>query len=326
VPCRVCSIEGRRARFARLAAVCLFLSSQALAPRVCPTQASRLNARKMPNPVGAGPVHSLLHALPLPSLPHNIERWIPGSTPISTTKDVALAVSVYLAIIFGGQDFMANRPAYRECANSPNIVLSPFFSKAELDASTRWGACSAPLRRDSGALCKQNGMAGVHDGIGRPCTAVRASHAAVESKQPRLEETCALGDSPPSASRICPKPPYTPLSKLTIPESCPIVTGFKPLFMLHNFLLSAGSGLLLALMLEEVRTPRCLKCKGAAVLTTLCVRALFADRPHHLEARSLLRHLRRRRVDPAHGDLLHLQLLREHIVLLRPLSGVERLS
>ncbi|KWU45452.1 GNS1/SUR4 membrane protein [Rhodotorula sp. JG-1b] len=94
----------------------------------------------MPNPVGAGPVHSLLHALPLPSLPLNIERWIPGSTPISTTKDVALAVSVYLAIIFGGQDFMANRPAYR----------------------------------------------------------------------------------------------------------------FKPLFMLHNFLLSAGSGLLLALMLEEI--------------------------------------------------------------------------
>lgn len=27
----------------------------------------------------------------------------------------------------------------------------------------------------------------------------------------------------------------------------------KPLFMLHNFLLSAGSGLLLVLMIEEVR-------------------------------------------------------------------------
>lgn len=68
----------------------------------------------MPNPFGAGPVHTLLHALPVPSLPLNIERWIPGQTPISTTKDVALAVSVYLAIIFGGQDFMDGRPAYRE--------------------------------------------------------------------------------------------------------------------------------------------------------------------------------------------------------------------
>lgn len=28
--------------------------------------------------------------------------------------------------------------------------------------------------------------------------------------------------------------------------------GFKPLFMLHNFLLSAGSGIVLALMVEEV--------------------------------------------------------------------------
>ena len=114
----------------------------------------------MPNPVGAGPVHSLLHALPLPSLPLNIERWIPGSTPISTTKDVALAVSVYLAIIFGGQDFMANRPAYRECA-LPQSRLS-LFSKAEPDASrptsTRWGACSASLRRSASAPCTQSGV------------------------------------------------------------------------------------------------------------------------------------------------------------------------
>lgn len=64
-----------------------------------------------------------------------------------------------------------------------------------------------------------------------------------------------MGDSTPSASSICPKLPYTLFSKLTIPNrACQLnVTGFKPLFMLHNFLLSAGSGLLLALMLEEVR-------------------------------------------------------------------------
>jgi fatty acid elongase 3 len=33
----------------------------------------------------------------------------------------------------------------------------------------------------------------------------------------------------------------------------PSYAEFKALFMLHNFLLSAGSGLVLALMLEEVR-------------------------------------------------------------------------
>lgn len=36
---------------------------------------------------------------------------------------------------------------------------------------------------------------------------------------------------------------------------CPVPLEFKPLFMLHNALLSAGSGLLLALMLEEVGPP-----------------------------------------------------------------------
>ena len=34
--------------------------------------------------------------------------------------------------------------------------------------------------------------------------------------------------------------------------SCHNDAEFKPLFMVHNFLLSAGSGLVLALMLEEV--------------------------------------------------------------------------
>lgn len=42
------------------------------------------------------------------------------------------------------------------------------------------------------------------------------------------------------------------IEKLTW-EPFPRHAGFKPLFMLHNFLLSTGSALLLALMLEEVR-------------------------------------------------------------------------
>ncbi|BGO96725.1 Fatty acyl-CoA elongase/Polyunsaturated fatty acid specific elongation enzyme [Rhodotorula toruloides] len=87
-----------------------------------------------------GPVYSLLHALPIPSLPRTIEHWIPGQTPLSTTPEVVIAVAVYLAVIFGGQALMRGSKPYR----------------------------------------------------------------------------------------------------------------FKPLFMLHNFLLSTGSGLLLALMLEEI--------------------------------------------------------------------------
>ena len=145
----VCRAEFARSRLdalacskqlARLSLSSLSSCSALLSPR------KQSNPRKMPNPVGAGPVHSILHALPLPSLPLNIERWIPGSTPISTTKDVALAVSVYLAIIFGGQDFMANRPAYRECA-LPQSRLSLFFprpNRTRLGQRRRVGVRAAP--------------------------------------------------------------------------------------------------------------------------------------------------------------------------------------
>lgn len=152
-PVGVCRAEFARSRVDALASTrgcsCSWLVSLSSALRSCSALLSRSeqsNPRKMPNPVGAGPVHSLLHALPLPSLPLNIERWIPGSTPISTTKDVALAVAVYLAIIFGGQDFMANRPAYRECTNSLPSPF-PFFSmpnRTRLGQRRRVGVRAAP--------------------------------------------------------------------------------------------------------------------------------------------------------------------------------------
>lgn len=62
----------------------------------------------------AGPVYSFLHSLPIPSLPLNIERWIPGSTPLSTTPEVVYAVAFYLVVIFGGQALMRGSKPYRE--------------------------------------------------------------------------------------------------------------------------------------------------------------------------------------------------------------------
>ncbi|GAA5994837.1 elongation of very long chain fatty acids protein [Rhodotorula paludigena] len=60
-----------------------------------------------------GPVYSFLHALPIPSLPYNIEHWVPGSTPISTVAEVTLAMVVYLVVIFGGQALMRGSKPYR---------------------------------------------------------------------------------------------------------------------------------------------------------------------------------------------------------------------
>ena len=61
-----------------------------------------------------GPVYSILHSMPIPSLPYNIERWIPGSTPLSTTTEVVLAIGFYLVVIFGGQALMRGSKPYRE--------------------------------------------------------------------------------------------------------------------------------------------------------------------------------------------------------------------
>jgi len=65
-----------------------------------------------------GPVYSFLHSLPVPSLPFNIEHWVPGSTPLSTTPEVVYAISFYLVVIFGGQALMRGSKPYRESSRS----------------------------------------------------------------------------------------------------------------------------------------------------------------------------------------------------------------
>lgn len=64
-----------------------------------------------------GPVYRLLSSLPLPSLPYNIERWVPGSSPFSTHTQVTVAITVYLAVIFGGRELMRGSKPYRQSSS-----------------------------------------------------------------------------------------------------------------------------------------------------------------------------------------------------------------
>jgi hypothetical protein len=40
-------------------------------------------------------------------------RFTPGVTPFSTLKETVGIIVVYLVVIFGGREFMRNRPAYK---------------------------------------------------------------------------------------------------------------------------------------------------------------------------------------------------------------------
>merc|ERR1711939_31769 len=82
-------------------------------PPLAPTAQSHPLAIMVSTTSSAGPVYSFLHSLPIPSLPLNIERWIPGSTPLSTTPEVVYAVAFYLVVIFGGQALMRGSKPYR---------------------------------------------------------------------------------------------------------------------------------------------------------------------------------------------------------------------
>ena len=40
-------------------------------------------------------------------------KFVPGKTPMSTLKETAAVLVSYYIIIFGGREFMKNRPAYK---------------------------------------------------------------------------------------------------------------------------------------------------------------------------------------------------------------------
>lgn len=57
-----------------------------------------------------GPLYQLITktwaALPVSNPPRELVNWIPGQSPLSTTKEVVAAVATYLLIIFGGRELM----------------------------------------------------------------------------------------------------------------------------------------------------------------------------------------------------------------------------
>lgn len=55
-----------------------------------------------------GPVYTLLDSVVPASLKPSYEltHWIPGRTPLSTNKEVIIAIITYLTVIFGGRELM----------------------------------------------------------------------------------------------------------------------------------------------------------------------------------------------------------------------------
>lgn len=78
---------------------------------------------------GPGPFYQALTktwtGLNLPNPPEELVRWIPGTSPLSTQKEVVVAVAVYLGTIFGIQALMRNRAAFKltKLFQLHNIIL-----------------------------------------------------------------------------------------------------------------------------------------------------------------------------------------------------------
>ncbi|EMD42057.1 hypothetical protein CERSUDRAFT_42249 [Gelatoporia subvermispora B] len=54
----------------------------------------------------------LLNVVPF-SLPHYLTTYVPGTTPLSTTREVIPTLVAYLVIVFGTREFMKTRPPFK---------------------------------------------------------------------------------------------------------------------------------------------------------------------------------------------------------------------
>lgn len=108
-----------------------------------------------PQMYAAGPVYQTLAALPLPSLPTTVAKWVPGESPFSTHKEVVTALAVYLVIIFGGQWLMADRKPFREFFSSAKVTLCRTSWAKPRGSSTRRNA--TPTRQRHEALESADG-------------------------------------------------------------------------------------------------------------------------------------------------------------------------
>lgn len=66
----------------------------------------------------------------LPAVPPFLISWIPGQTPMSTWPAVSTAIVSYLAIVFGLQEFMKDRPAFK--LKTPFRIHNAFLSLSSL--------------------------------------------------------------------------------------------------------------------------------------------------------------------------------------------------
>lgn len=63
----------------------------------------------LPSP-GHGPlitaIRSIWNSLDLPKPSAEYYQWIRGATPLSTNKEVVVAIATYFIVIFGGRELM----------------------------------------------------------------------------------------------------------------------------------------------------------------------------------------------------------------------------
>lgn len=59
---------------------------------------------------GPGPLYTAITetwtGLGLPKPPVHLVTWVPGQSPISTNKEVAICIVTYLLVIFSGRELM----------------------------------------------------------------------------------------------------------------------------------------------------------------------------------------------------------------------------
>nr|XP_019007576.1 fatty acid elongase [Kwoniella pini CBS 10737]OCF46357.1 fatty acid elongase [Kwoniella pini CBS 10737] len=66
---------------------------------------------------GPGPLYTIItsawEALGVPKVPIQYKTWVPGSSPLSTQKEVVAAIGTYLLVIFGGRELMKKRQPFK---------------------------------------------------------------------------------------------------------------------------------------------------------------------------------------------------------------------
>ncbi|SCV68445.1 BQ2448_566 [Microbotryum intermedium] len=242
----------------------------------------------VPSPLlasSAGPVSSFVDALPLPSMPSSMLQWTVGVSPLSTHTEVVSALAVYLAVIFGGQYLMQDRKAFRKscffegrgcgalCVSRAACLVCLIGSERGGGTSIGWtffraGAAATPRRARKGRASSARAPGCIH------CIHAQRKTSPDDEEDSHTERVlcCAPFVQTPSAAttattagpcraqptdhRLTRRRPsirvHACLGLGEVREAIFALTQFKWLFMLHNFLLSAGSGLVLALMLEEI--------------------------------------------------------------------------